>query len=133
MPSLAGPIKVRIEAIELIEHRCCDALTVYPGKHGGIRKAVRIAELAGKHDIPCTIGSNLEWDVGAATMMHFIVASSNVQIETLPGDCLGPSYHEFSIVKNPLKIEGAFTELVPGPGLGIDVDWDVVDQHRINL
>ena len=26
-----------------------------------------------------TIGSNLEWDVGAAAMMHFVVASSNVR------------------------------------------------------
>ncbi|MCA9078441.1 MAG: muconate cycloisomerase [Planctomycetaceae bacterium] len=117
---------------ELILHDCCDAITLYPGKQGGIARAHRMAALAGEAGIPCTIGSNLEWDVGAAGMMQFIVSSPNVQIETIPGDCLGPSYHEFAIVKNPLVIEGPFTTLPDTPGLGIEVDWDLVEQHRID-
>ena len=66
-------------------------------------------------------------------MLHFIVSTPNVQIERYPGDCLGPSYHEFSIAKNPLKIDGPFTTLNDGPGLGIDVDWELVDRHRLSL
>jgi len=120
-----------VEADELIEQGCCDALSLYPGKQGGIRKARQIAVLAENHGIPCTIGSNLEWDIGAAAMLHFIVATSNMQVELYPGDCLGPFYHEFSLAKNPLKIEGPFTTLNDGPGLGIELDWDVVKQHRL--
>lgn len=120
-----------IEVRELILHNCCDAITLYPGKQGGIAKARRMAEIAEQAGIPCTIGSNLEWDIGAAAMMHFVVSTSNVQIESIPGDCLGPSYHEFSIAKIPLQIAGAFTTLPTTPGLGIDVDWDVVERHRI--
>jgi muconate cycloisomerase len=116
---------------ELILHNCCDAVTLYPGKQGGIAKARKLAAIAADAGIPCTIGSNLEWDIGAAAMMQFVVSTPNVQIEQIPGDCLGPSYHEFSIVRNPLKIEGAFTSLNPEPGLGIDVDWDLIEQHRI--
>jgi len=116
---------------ELILHDCCDAVTLYPGKQGGIAKARKLASIAADAGIPCTIGSNLEWDIGAAAMMQFVVSTPNVQIEQIPGDCLGPSYHEFSIVRNPLKIEGAFTSLNPEPGLGIDVDWDLIEQHRI--
>jgi muconate cycloisomerase len=116
---------------ELILHDCCDAVTLYPGKQGGIAKARKLAAIAADAGIPCTIGSNLEWDIGAAAMMQFVVSTPNVQIEQIPGDCLGPSYHEFSIVRNPLKIEGAFTSLNPEPGLGIDVDWDLIEQHRI--
>jgi muconate cycloisomerase len=117
---------------ELIAHDCCDAVTLYPGKQGGIRKARRLAALAGQHGIPCTIGSNLEWDVGAAAMMQFIVSTPNVQIEKVPGDCLGPTYHEFSIVKEPLKIEGPFTTLPDRPGLGVEVDWDVLQRNLIH-
>jgi muconate cycloisomerase len=106
-------------------------VTLYPGKQGGIAKARKLASIAADAGIPCTIGSNLEWDIGAAAMMQFVVSTPNVQIEQIPGDCLGPSYHEFSIVRNPLKIEGAFTTLNPEPGLGIDVDWDLIEQHRI--
>lgn len=116
---------------ELILQDCCDAVTLYPGKQGGIAKARRLAAMAADAGIPCTIGSNLEWDIGAAAMMQFVVSTPNVQIESIPGDCLGPAYHTFSIARNPLRIEGAFTTLDPGPGLGVEVDWDLVEQHRI--
>lgn len=125
--SCFDPIHLR----ELIEHDCCDAVTLYPGKQGGIRSAQRMAELAESHAIPCTIGSNLEWDVGAAAMMHYIVSTPNVAVERIPGDCLGPYYHEFSVVREPLKIDGPFTTLSDRPGLGVDVDWDLVHQHRL--
>ncbi len=122
-----------VQAQELIEQDCCDAITLYPGKHGGILKARRIAQLAERHQIPCTIGSNLEWDIGAAAMLQFVVSTANVQIEKIPGDCLGPSYHEFSIARNPLVIDGPYTTLSAGPGLGIDVDWDVVHDHQMKF
>lgn len=120
-----------VQLRELILFDCCDAITLYPGKQGGIARACRMAALAGEHGLPCTIGSNLEWDVGAAAMMQFIVASPNVQIEKIPGDCLGPSYHEFPIVTNPLVIEGPFTTLAEGPGLGVTVDWELAEANRL--
>ncbi len=120
-----------VHAQELIRHDCCDAISLYPGKNGGIRKAREIADLAATHGIACSIGSNLEWDVGTAAMAHFIVATPNMQVETYPGDLLGPDYHEISIARNPLKIAGPFTTLHDGPGLGIDVDREIVERHRI--
>lgn len=120
-----------VEARELLQQDCCDVLSLYPGKQGGIARARRIAELAAEYNVPCSIGSNLEWDVGAATMLHFIVSTPNMQVDRYPGDCLGPFYHEVSIAKNPLPIEGPLITLHTGPGLGINVDWDVVERHRM--
>lgn len=119
------------DADDLLEGECCDAITVYPGKQGGITKARQVAERAAEFGVPCTIGSNLEWDVATAEMVHFVVATPNMQIESIPGDCLGPSYHEFSIVREPLQIEGPCTTLNPGPGLGVEVDWELVERHRL--
>lgn len=121
-----------VEARELILQQCCDALTLYPGKQGGIAKARAIASLAAQHGIICTIGSNLEWDVGAAAMLHFVVATENVQVERLPGDCLGPAYHEFSIAREPLQIDGPRVTLSRRAGLGIEVDWQRVLANQID-
>ena len=120
-----------IHAQELIRHDCCDAISLYPGKNGGIRKSRAIAEFAEQNGIACSIGSNLEWDLGTAAMAHFIVATPNMQIECYPGDVLGPDYHEVSIARNPIQIHGPFTTLTSGPGLGVEVDLDVIDRHRI--
>ena len=122
-----------IEARELIQQECCDAISLYPGKQGGIAAARRIAAFAADHHIPCTIGSNLEWDIGAAAMLHFMIATPNMQVDRYPGDCLGPFYHEFSIVKNPLKIDGPWTTLNDGPGLGVELDEEIVRRHALSL
>ncbi|MBS0210102.1 MAG: muconate cycloisomerase [Planctomycetes bacterium] len=118
-----------VHARELVRHRACDILNVYPGKQGGIAKAKRMVDFAAEHKIACTIGSNLELDVGTAAMGHLIVACQNMQVEKYPGDALGPIYHEFSVVKKPVVIEGPFVTVPSGPGLGVEVDWDVVRLH----
>ena len=120
-----------VNAQELIRHDCCDAISLYPGKNGGIRKSREIAQLAEQHGIACSIGSNLEWDLGTAAMAHFIVATPNMQVERYPGDVLGPDYHEVSIARNPIKIAGPLTTINTGPGLGVDVDLEVIERHRL--
>jgi muconate cycloisomerase len=120
-----------IHAQELVRHDCCDAISLYPGKNGGIRKARMIAEYAAQHGIACSVGSNLEWDLGTAAMAHFCVATSNMLLEQFPGDVLGPAYHEVSIARNPFLIKGPFTTLNPGPGLGVEVDVETVARYKI--
>ena len=111
---------------ELVARAACDAITVYPGKNAGIEKSRAIVQFAAAHGVPCTIGSNLELDVATAAMAHLVVACPNIAIDRLPGDALGPAYHEFSIVKNPLLIEGPWVTAPSGPGLGVNVDWELV-------
>ena len=114
------------DAQELVRCDCCDVISVYPGKQGGIRKCRLLAEFAAEHGIACSIGSNLEWDVATAAMAHVVVATQNIQVERYPGDMLGPEYHEFSIAREPLEIDGPLVTVPSGPGLGIEVDWERV-------
>jgi muconate cycloisomerase len=119
----------RIHAENLLRFDCCDVISVYPGKQGGIRKSLEIVRLCESHGVACSIGSNLEWDVATAAMAHLVVASQNIRVEDYPGDALGPSYHEFPVVRNPLKIQGPLVTLNDGPGLGVEVDWSLVQRH----
>lgn len=118
------------DAKELARGECCDVISVYPGKNAGIRRSMAIAELAAQHGIACTIGSNLEWDIATAAMGHLCVAAPNVQVELYPGDIYGPVYHEQRIVTNPIEFDGPTTTVPSGPGLGVEVDWDLVRTLR---
>jgi muconate cycloisomerase len=118
-----------VHAQELVRNECCDVISLYPGKNGGIRKSLAIAEFAAAHGIACSIGSNLELDVATAAMGHLIVACQNMQVEKYPGDILGPDYHEFSIARQPIEIDGPLTTLTDRPGLGVEVDWDLVRKN----
>lgn len=115
-----------VHARELFRNEACDVLNIYPGKQGGLARAQRMIELAAQNNVACTIGSNLEWDVATAAMGHLVVACPNMQVDRYPGDALGPAYHEFSVVRRPIRIEGPEVTVPDGPGLGVEVDWDVV-------
>ncbi|MEX0702587.1 MAG: enolase C-terminal domain-like protein [Planctomycetales bacterium] len=112
-----------------VRHEACDVIGIYPGKNGGIAKSLHIAEYAAEHGLACSLGSNLELDVGTAAMAHLTRACPNLQVEKYPGDMLGPSYHAASIAKNPIAITGPFVECPTGPGLGVEVDWAAVERH----
>jgi hypothetical protein len=71
--------------------------------------------------------------MGTAAMLHFIVAMPNMQVERSPADCLGPSYHESSIDRNPQTIEDPQSTLNNFPGLGIDADWDLVASQQAHV
>lgn len=120
----------RIHAENCLRADACDVISVYPGKEGGIRKCKDIVELAERHGVACSMGSNLEWDIATAAMCHLVVACPNLNIEEYPGDILGPDYHEVRVVTNPLNIAGPIVELPDRPGLGVDVDWAMVEKHK---
>lgn len=117
------------DARECIRNEACDVISVYPGKNGGIQRSKEIVDFAAEHGVACSIGSNLEFDIASAAMCHLVVACQNMQVEKYPGDILGPAYHEFSVAKDPLSIQGPIISITDKPGLGIDVDWEVVKNH----
>lgn len=119
-------------ARELVRNQGCDCISVYPGKNGGIRKTIEIVDFAAEHGIACSIGSNLELDIATAAMGHVVVARQNMQVEKYPGDTLGPIYHEFSLVHQPVRIEGPEVTVPDQPGLGVEVDWQLARKHCAN-
>jgi muconate cycloisomerase len=77
------------DALEILRLRAADVLSLYPGKHGGIRNTLAIARLAEAAGVPCTIGSNLEREVATAAMAHVAVSAPNIVCERFPGDLIG--------------------------------------------
>jgi muconate cycloisomerase len=110
-----------LDALEVIRHRAADILSLYPGKHGGIRPTQAIAKLAESAGIPCTIGSNLEREVATAAMTHVTVCTANLQCERYPGDLIGPVYYEKPLTREPLRYEADRLWVPEKAGLGVAV------------
>jgi len=110
-----------LDALEVIRHRAADIISLYPGKHGGIRPTQAIAKLAESAGIPCTIGSNLEREVATAAMAHVTVSTANLQCERYPGDLIGPVYYEKPLTREPLHYEADRLWVPEEPGLGVKV------------
>src|SRR5438046_5371468 len=106
-----------LDALEVIRHQAADVMSLYPGKHGGIRATQQIAKLAESAGIACTIGSNLEREVATAAMAHVTVCTANLQYERYPGDLIGPVYFEKSLTQDPLRYQADRLWVPEGPAL----------------
>jgi L-alanine-DL-glutamate epimerase-like enolase superfamily enzyme len=109
------------DALAVIRQEAADVMSLYPGKHGGIRPTQAIAKLAESAGIVCTIGSNLEREVATAAMAHVTVATPNIVCERFPGDLIGPLYFEQSLSREPLHYRADRLLAPEGPGLGVTV------------
>jgi len=107
------------DLLEVIRLRAADVISLYPGKHGGIRATLYLARLAEAAGIVCTIGSNLEREVATAAMAHVAVASTNIVTERFPGDLIGPLYFEQPLTASPLRYAADRLFVPEEPGLGV--------------
>jgi muconate cycloisomerase len=110
------------DALDVVRARAADVLSLYPGKHGGIRATLHIAKLAEAAGVPCTIGSNLEREVATAAMAHVTVCTANLQCERFPGDLIGPVYYTQSLTRQPLRYQADRLWVPEGPGLGVRLE-----------
>ncbi len=112
------------DALDVIRHRAADVLSLYPGKHGGIRATQQIAKMAESAGIACTIGSNLEREVATAAMAHVTACTANLQCERFPGDLIGPIYFDETLTSEPLKYRADRLWVPDKPGLGVALTSD---------
>jgi L-alanine-DL-glutamate epimerase-like enolase superfamily enzyme len=114
----------REDALEAIRLDACDLISVYPGKNGGIRRSLEIAQMVAAAGLECTIGSNLEWEIGSAAMLHLAVAIPNLS-RAVFHDVIGPLYYTRRI-GTELSVTNGCARLPSGIGLGVDLDHSVL-------
>lgn len=107
----------RQDALEAIRHEAADIISIYPGKNGGILCSIEIAQMAATAGMRCTIGSNLEMDLGSAAMLHVAVAAP-VLDTTVDHDIIGPLYYDKHFVDKLIQFKNGCAIVPDGPGLG---------------
>jgi muconate cycloisomerase len=106
------------DAMEALRADCCDLISVYPGKNGGLLRSLAIAEMAAAAGIECIIGSNLEMDLGSAAMLHLAVAMPALST-SVAHDIIGPLYYQQHLTHSPIRYEDGCALLPDGNGLGV--------------
>jgi L-alanine-DL-glutamate epimerase-like enolase superfamily enzyme len=112
-------------------HRAADIFSIYPGKHGGIAGTAEIVAIAKAAGLRCTIGSNLELGIGTAAMLHVAAAFPEIDTESFPADTIGPFYHEFDLITEPLDLGPPRAKVPNGPGLGVTLDEEQLKRWRV--
>jgi len=98
-------------------------------KTGGIAETKKIAELAETYYVtlaPHNIGSPV------ATMAGVHVGAATANFLALEFHARDVPWWEDLVVRDEPLIDEGRIEVPDTPGLGIDVDWDVVEAHRVS-
>jgi len=131
VPIMADESAFTLTDAWMVTHsHAADLISVYPGKNGGIDASREIVNLARAAGLYCHMGSNLELGIASAAMLHLAAATPGIACEKFPTDILGPLYHQFDIIKEPLKLGPIFAEVPQGPGLGVEIDEAVLAKCR---
>lgn len=107
---------------ELIAKRAADKANIKLMKCGGIYPAMKLAVMAEMAGIECQIGSMVESSVGSAAGFHVAFSKKIMGSVELTGPI------KFSKDIGNLKYDIPFIQLNEKPGLGIDVDENVLQE-----
>jgi muconate cycloisomerase len=108
----------RRDAMEAICLAACDLVSIYPGKNGGIRHSMEIAQMVANAGLECIIGSNLEMDLGSAAMLHLAAAAPALSA-AVHHDIIGPLYYDRRFCSPKVQFRNGCAALPGGPGLGV--------------
>jgi L-alanine-DL-glutamate epimerase-like enolase superfamily enzyme len=141
---LAGMAKVRREGgipvmadesvsdheslIRVIKADCADYAKFGIKQAGGILKATRMLATAEAAGMPVVIGHGFGLDPSTLAEIMLAATSNNV----MPGlECVGPLKVKDTVATTRLDISSGSLELPDGPGLGIALDENKLEQYRL--
>jgi o-succinylbenzoate synthase len=104
------------DVMQIIRLRAADIINIKLMKAGGITQALRIADLAAAHGIPCMMGCMLESSISVAAAVHVAIARSRTITRV---DLDGPSLCTFDPVEGGVRFDGPRITVSDAPGLGI--------------
>ncbi len=116
-------VKTASDCLDLVNRGAGDIYNIKLMKTGGIGEAIRLNTVAEADNRPTQLGSMVEGGVGTAAGVHFCLAFENV----IWNEMVGP----FMTTANVTDLDFTVPEIsVEGPGLGIEIDRDKLDELR---
>jgi L-alanine-DL-glutamate epimerase-like enolase superfamily enzyme len=109
------------DAMHLVEHGAGDMYNIKLMKTGGITGAARLNAVCEAKGYHTQVGSMVEGHVGTAAGVHFALAFENV----IYNEMVGPFMTTTGVTDLDFETP---TIGVDGPGLGVDLDRDVLDE-----
>lgn len=117
------------EALRAVQERAADIISIKLMKSGGILKAMKINAIAETAGLPCYGGTLWEGGIALAAASHFIAASPNV---SLGCEFYMPKYVFLEdVLAQMTPVAAGHVHVPTGPGIGVEVDWKVVEKQRI--
>jgi O-succinylbenzoate synthase len=112
------------DAAAAIALGACSIINVKPARVGGYLEARRIHDVAAANGVPVWCGGMLETGIGRAANL----ALAGLPNFVLPGDTSASNRYYEQDLTAPFVLENGHLQAPTGPGIGVDVLMDVLDE-----
>ena len=127
------------DALEVVQRRAADCLSIYLAKAGGFVGARAVAAVAEAQRMPCDVNGSIESAIGNAANTHFVLAQPAVSLASVipisaprgahPYATAG-RYYEDDVVNEAFEVKDGAILPLSRPGLGIEVDEARLAKYR---
>jgi L-alanine-DL-glutamate epimerase-like enolase superfamily enzyme len=123
--------------MRIIQKRAADIINIKISKNGGLYRSKKIAALAEAAGIPCIVGGANTYEIGRQACRHFAVSTAQAQMGMGSEGCAPASQSKIDdVTTRMLTYENVtagngYVEVIPGPGLGVDLDEEKVRKYGI--
>jgi galactarate dehydratase (D-threo-forming) len=114
----------------MLEKGCVDIFNICTVFIGGIAPAQKLFTLAETFNVRCLIGTTQELSIGTAAQAH--LGASFPRLDH-PGDPVGPRLYAQDVVKKRVDYEDGHLLVPSGPGLGMELDPELVQKLEAPL
>lgn len=115
------------DALRAAQRHSCDGVAVKPTKAGGLLRGYTVGQIAATAGLRCYGGTALESSIGTAASAQLFAALPELSIDC---ELVGPLLLVDDLVKEPIRYENGSLVVPAGPGLGVELDWEKVDEYQ---
>lgn len=116
------------QAVAFAEGEAVDILNITTC-HQGIRRSRHLFAVAEACGLSTLIGTTQELSIGTAAQAHLGASVPNLEF---PGDAAGAQLYLDDVVTDRVRYESGYLLVPEGPGLGMDLDESLLEQHGDN-
>ncbi|QIX52486.1 muconate/chloromuconate family cycloisomerase [Rhodococcus sp. DMU1] len=111
------------DALEIAKLGAADVIALKTTKCGGLQRSKEVVAVAKAAGIRCHGATSIEGPIGTAASIHFACAEPGINYGT---ELFGPQLFAVELLQTPLDYSDGQVHLPQGPGLGVELDMDVV-------
>lgn len=128
------------DAIQIVEKRAAQIVSIYTTKPGGLYKAMEVAAVCRAAGIVCNVNGSVETGVGNLANIQLAAAAPAAELSCVvpvstPAEWLkgqvGGIYYKDDLIAAPMRLVDGAIEVPEGAGMGIAVDERKIETYRV--
>jgi muconate cycloisomerase len=129
------------DAIQIIEKRAAQIISIYTTKPGGLYRAMEVAAVCRAGGIICNVNGSVETGIGNLANVHLAAAAPSVTLSCVvpvstPAEAqtgqIGGIYYKDDLIEEPMTLLDGAVQVPTGPGMGIAADEAKIRRYTVN-